>query len=86
MANKMDTTAAQMVTTVGPAAGQESGNSTQNVEEMILKYAKTSYAEWRLDPLANPELAQFSLFMLLNDGDSDVMANWDEVIKLISYV
>jgi len=53
---------------------------------MILNYAKTAFAAWKNDPQENSELAEFSLFMLLNDSDSDLMASWDEIQPIQTFV
>ena len=31
-------------------------------------------------------MAQFSLFMQINEGETDLMADWDEVKKLLKFV
>ena len=59
--------------------GSADGPADVSKEQMILNYAKTSFQNWKKDPVENSELALFSLFMQLNDGDSDLMASWDEI-------
>ena len=70
----------------------EGGSSIMTVEsqgqlndQSILQYGKTALNEWEEDN-ENSELANFSLFLLLNDGDSDLMANYDELQPLLKYV
>ena len=62
------------------------GLSEADTEQMILNYAKTAFAAWKNDPQENSELAEFSLFMLLNDSDSDLMASWDEIQPIQTFV
>lgn len=64
----------------------ETGTSKASLDdEAILQYAKNALNDWKLKP-GTSELAQFSLFILLNDGDSDMMADFDELQKLVRFV
>ena len=67
-------------------SGTGLGLSEADTEQMILNYAKTAFAAWKNDPQENSERAEFSLFMLLNDSDSDLMASWDEIQPIQTFV
>jgi hypothetical protein len=55
-------------------------------EAEILMYAKESVKQWKADPTHNYELPMFSLFMQLNDGESDLLASYDEIEPMMNFI
>lgn len=68
------------------ADDDEQSSDGELSDETLLCYAATSLWQWKEDPKANSELPLFSLFMILNDGETDLMASWEEVEVIINYV
>jgi len=51
-----------------------------------MNYAKTALSLWKMDAKVHTELPLLSLFMQVNEGESDLMASWDEIEVLIPFI
>lgn len=76
----------KLIACEGGGAAVPAEEERQLTDQELLDYAKTSLKLWRADPSANSELPLLSLFMILNDGESDLMASWEELEVILNYV